>query len=78
MLTPEDTENFAHHRGPAAVARLRRRGADLRVTDYPFGDHSLFGAQVRAAMLRDVLDLAEADLPGRTRTRRPREARSRA
>ena len=23
MLTPEDTENFAHHRGPGAVARLR-------------------------------------------------------
>jgi len=59
MLTPEDTENFTHHRGPAAVSRLRRRGADLRVTDYPFGDHSLFGAQVRGTMLRDVLDLAE-------------------
>jgi pimeloyl-ACP methyl ester carboxylesterase len=63
MLTPEDTGNFAHHRGPAAVARLRRRGADLRVTDYPFGDHSLFGAQVRAAMLRDVLDLADETFP---------------
>lgn len=63
MLTPEDTENFAHHRGPGAVARLRRRGADLRVTDYPFGDHSLFGAEVRGAMLRDVLDLAEQSFP---------------
>ncbi len=63
MLTPEDTENFAHHRGPDAVARLRRRGADLRVTDYPFGDHSLFGAQVRDAMLRDVLGLAEEAFP---------------
>jgi dienelactone hydrolase len=63
MLTPEDTDNFAHHRGPAAVARLRRRGADLRVTDYRFGDHSLFGAQVRAAMLRDVLELAEETFP---------------
>ncbi len=63
MFTPEDTENFAHHRGPGAVARLRRRGADLRVTDYRFGDHSLFGAQVRAAMLRDVLDLAEQTFP---------------
>ncbi|HEV7741042.1 MAG TPA: alpha/beta hydrolase [Pseudolysinimonas sp.] len=63
MLTPEDTDNFAHHRGPGAVARLRRRGADLRVTDYPFGDHSLFGAQVRSAMLRDVLDLTEQAFP---------------
>jgi dienelactone hydrolase len=63
MLTPEDTENFAHHRGPGAVARLQRRGADLRVTDYPFGDHSLFGAQVRGAMLRDVLELAEQSFP---------------
>ncbi len=63
MLTPEDTENFAHHRGPAAVARLRRRGADLRATDYPFGDHSLFGAQVRRTMLRDVLELAEESFP---------------
>lgn len=67
MLTPEDTENFAHHRGPGAIARLRRRGADLRVTDYPFGDHSLFGAQVRAAMLRDVLDLAEETFPAADR-----------
>ena len=63
MLTPEDTENFAHHRGPGAVARLKRRGADLRVTDYPFGDHSLFGAQVRQTMLRDVLDLTEQVFP---------------
>lgn len=63
MFTPEDTENFAQHRGPGAVARLRRRGADLRVTDYRFGDHSLFGAQVRAAMLRDVLDLADQAFP---------------
>ncbi len=63
MLTPDDTENFAHHRGPGAVERLRRRGADLRVTDYPFGDHSLFGAQVRAAMLRDVLELAAQAFP---------------
>jgi hypothetical protein len=63
MLTPEDTENFAHHRGPGAVARLRKRGADLRVTDYPFGDHSLFGAEVRGAMLRDVLELTEQVFP---------------
>jgi alpha-beta hydrolase superfamily lysophospholipase len=63
MLTPEDTENFAHHRGPAAVARLRRRGADIRVSDYRFGDHSLFGAQVRATMLRDVLALAAEAFP---------------
>jgi alpha-beta hydrolase superfamily lysophospholipase len=63
MLTPEDTENFAHHRGPGAVARLRRKGADLRVTDYQFGDHPLFGALVRAAMLRDVLALAEEAFP---------------
>ncbi len=63
MFTPEDTENFAHHRGPGAVARLRRRGADLRISDYRFGDHSLFGAQVRATMLRDVLDLAEEAFP---------------
>jgi alpha-beta hydrolase superfamily lysophospholipase len=63
MLTPEDTENFAHHRGPGAVNRLRKRGADLRVTDYPFGDHSLFGAEVRGAMLRDVLELTEQVFP---------------
>jgi len=70
MLTPEDAENFAHHRGPGAVERLRRRGADLRVTDYPFGDHSLFGAQVRAAMLRDVLELAGQAFPSAREARR--------
>lgn len=63
LLTPEDSENFAHHRGPEAVARLRRRGVDLRVGEYPSGDHSLFGAQVRAAMLRDVLALTSETLP---------------
>ncbi|MBX3195279.1 MAG: hypothetical protein KF727_09315 [Microbacteriaceae bacterium] len=67
MLTPEDSENFAHHRGPQAIARLRKRGADLRVTPYPFGDHSLFGAQVRAAMLRDVLALTAELLPSGVR-----------
>ncbi|MEO5921735.1 MAG: alpha/beta hydrolase family protein [Pseudolysinimonas sp.] len=63
LFTPDDTANFAHHHGPGAVARLRHRGADLRTTEYPFGDHSMFGARVRGAMLRDVLDLAEQTFP---------------
>ena len=63
LLTPEDGENFTLRRGPDAVARLRRRGADIRVTQYPFGDHSLFGKDVRAAMLADLLALVEETLP---------------
>jgi alpha-beta hydrolase superfamily lysophospholipase len=63
LLTPEDQENFGAHRGPDAVARLRGRGADIRVTNYPFGDHSLFGEDVRAAMLTDLLALVEETLP---------------
>jgi len=63
LLTPEDQENFDAHRGPAAVARLQGRGADIRVTNYPFGDHSLFGDEVRAAMLADLLALVEETLP---------------
>ena len=63
LLTPEDQENFGSHRGPDAVARLRGRGADIRVTNYPFGDHSLFGEDVRAAMLDDLLELVEETLP---------------
>ncbi|CAN5345687.1 hypothetical protein BH09ACT5_BH09ACT5_20260 [soil metagenome] len=63
LLTPEDQENFRAHHGPDAVARLRGRGADIRVTDYPFGDHSLFGEDVRAAMLTDLLSLVEETLP---------------
>ncbi|MCU1579854.1 MAG: hypothetical protein JWP19_2058 [Rhodoglobus sp.] len=63
LLTPEDVENFAGHRGPDAVARLRVHGADIRVTTYPFGDHSLFGEEVRAAMRRDLLALAESTVP---------------
>ncbi|MBN9239414.1 MAG: hypothetical protein BGO97_06965 [Micrococcales bacterium 70-64] len=63
LLTPEDRENFEAHRGPAAVARLQGRGADIRVTNYPFGDHSLFGEDVRAAMLTDLLALVDETLP---------------
>ena len=63
LLTPDDVENFAGHRGPDAVARLRGRGADIRMTSYPFGDHSLFGDQVRAAMQRDLLALVESTIP---------------
>ena len=63
LLTPEDQENFEAHRGPDAVARLQGRGADVRVTNYPFGDHSLFGEDVRAAMLADLLALVEEALP---------------
>ena len=63
FLTPQDQENFLAHRGPDAVARLRRRGADIRVMNYPFGDHSLFGEEVRSAMLADLLGLVEENLP---------------
>jgi len=63
LLTPDDQENFGAHRGPAAVARLRAKGADIRVTDYPFGDHSLFGEEVREAMLADLFALVEETLP---------------
>lgn len=63
LLTPEDQENFDAHRGPAAVARLRARGADIRITNYPFGDHSLFGQEVRSAMLADLLALVDEALP---------------
>ena len=62
-MTPEDRENFEAHRGPDAVARLQGRGADIRVTNYPFGDHSLFGDDVRAAMLTDLLALVEETMP---------------
>jgi len=65
LMTPADSANFAAHRGPDAIARLRKRGADLRVSDYPFGDHSMFGAHVRASMLHDVLALTEQAFPVR-------------
>ena len=65
LMSPDDEENFLHHRGADAVARLRRRGADIRVTGYPFGDHSLFSEQVRAAMRIDVLALIDEALPVR-------------
>jgi len=63
LLTPEDQENFGSHRGYEAVSRLQGRGADIRVTDYPFGDHSLFGEEVRVRMLADLLSLVEESLP---------------
>jgi alpha-beta hydrolase superfamily lysophospholipase len=63
LLTPEDQENFGAHRGYAAVSRLQGRGADIRVTNYPYGDHSLFGEEVRSAMLADLLALVEETLP---------------
>jgi alpha-beta hydrolase superfamily lysophospholipase len=63
LFTPEDTEDFAARRGPNAVARLRDGGADIRVTDYPFGDHSLFGEEVRTAMLSDLMALVEEAIP---------------
>ncbi|CAN5254336.1 hypothetical protein BH11ACT5_BH11ACT5_22680 [soil metagenome] len=63
LLTPEDQENFASHRGYEAVSRLQGRGADIRITDYRFGDHSLFGEEVREAMLIDLLALVEETLP---------------
>ena len=36
------------------------------MSDYPFGDHSMFGAHVRAAMLHDVLALTAQAFPVRT------------
>ena len=63
LMTPEDRENFEAHRGHDAVARLQNRGADIRVTNYPFGDHSLFGDDVRSAMLADLLALVEETMP---------------
>ncbi|MBX3100472.1 MAG: alpha/beta hydrolase [Salinibacterium sp.] len=62
LLTPEDEENFRAHRGPDAVARLINRGADIRVTSYAYGDHSLFGAEVRTTMLTDLLSLVDEKL----------------
>lgn len=63
LLTPDDLANFARHRGLDAVARLRRRGADVRVSNYPFGDHALFGEEVRAAMHHDLMALVEDTVP---------------
>lgn len=73
MLTPDDAEHFAAHRGFEAVGRLRRRGADLQLTSYPFGDHSLFGPDVRSAMLEDLTELVERRFP--VRAVLPAEAR---
>jgi pimeloyl-ACP methyl ester carboxylesterase len=64
LFTPEDEANFLRCRGEDAVSWLRDRGGDIRVTSYPFGDHALFGEEVRMAVLRDVLALVQEAIPG--------------
>lgn len=63
LMTPDDAQNFASRRGPEAADRLTRRGADIRVVNYTVGDHSLFGEQIRTAMMDDLLALVDETMP---------------
>ncbi|MDJ0333782.1 hypothetical protein QMG83_00945 [Salinibacterium sp. G-O1] len=63
LLTPADAVNFAVRRGPEAVDRLTRRGADVRIINYSVGDHSLYGEQIRHEMMDDLLALVEETMP---------------
>ena len=65
LLTPEDEAVFVKNKGADAVARLRERGGDIRITTYDFGDHALFGDGVRAAIMQDTIALVESSIPAR-------------
>lgn len=64
MLTPDDVEGFRNHRGFDTLARLRRQGRDVRLREYDFGDHSLHGPRIRAAVRRDLRSEIAATFPG--------------
>lgn len=64
MLTPDDVDGFRSHRGFDALERLRRRGRDVRLQQYDFGDHSLHGPRIRAQVRRDLRREVAARFPG--------------
>ncbi len=54
MLTPDDIPGFRSHRGFDTIERLQRRGGDIRVHQFAFGDHSLHGPRIRAAVRTEL------------------------
>jgi alpha-beta hydrolase superfamily lysophospholipase len=63
LLAPEDVEVLRKNRGADAVARLRAKGADVRVVEYEAGDHAMFGETLRAVAQADILALVAGALP---------------
>ncbi|MDP3208125.1 MAG: hypothetical protein Q8M65_03160, partial [Rhodoglobus sp.] len=66
LMAPEDVEVYRKNRGAEAVARMRARGADIRVVEYAFGDHAMFGETFRGVTEGDVLALVKSTLPAGT------------
>lgn len=68
LLAPEDVAVYRKNRGVEAVARLRARGADVRVVQYGAGDHAMFGERFREMTQSDVIALVGETLPAATRS----------
>lgn len=66
LLAPEDSGVYRKNRGAEAVARLRTRGGDVRVFEYDFGDHAMFGETFRAVTAVQIVDLVGSTLPAAT------------
>ncbi|MEO8261077.1 MAG: alpha/beta hydrolase [Pseudolysinimonas sp.] len=65
LLPPEDAVTFERNRGADAVARLRSRGADVRVAAYEEGDHAMLGEALQARVLADIVWLLDQTMPAR-------------
>jgi len=64
LLSPTDEAKFWERRGGEGLARLRGRGADIRITSVPSADHALFDRAGRQAVMAQVLADAVTDLVG--------------
>jgi alpha-beta hydrolase superfamily lysophospholipase len=63
LMPPEDAVTFERNRGADAVARLRSRGADIRVAAYDEGDHAMLGEALQARALADIVWLLDETMP---------------
>ena len=63
LMPPEDAVTFDRNRGADAVARLRARGADVRVAAYEEGDHAMLGEALQARALADIVWLLDETMP---------------
>lgn len=63
LMPPEDAVTFDNNRGADAVARLRSRGADVRVAAYEEGDHAMLGEALQARALADIVWLLDETMP---------------
>ena len=63
LMPPEDAITFDRNRGADAVARLRARGADVRVAAYEEGDHAMLGEALQARALADMVGCSTRPCP---------------